>query len=382
MPKKRSPKIKITSSHRYLWGGILFACLMAVAGGVYLVLQSRAATNPFYVNDGIFTKSSSGQYQAVGRQTYYAGQSLELYPYLAVTKSHTYGGEQLLYAFTYDASRVELLSSSCLTPWSCYQSTFTGPLMHPNGINTIAGVHTSRAVYCFDSFPSSPNYYPLKIAVKFKVNVSDVYWFSAWHGSAPSGCASNRAASQAIWNGGRGSCGATSSGQNGSTFTEPPCYSGPNPGAGSFIGFSGGSAPAASGGGAGSPATGQSPLPQAGPGMGSVPVVDDGNGQAVTSSSNNSGSNSQMPHSSSTVTSKQPNPLPQSGAIGAQQEPPKIVPSPFYDGKEYERGSDKDTSPIIIGENGKNAWVIIIFTSLVVALMAGLLIVRHQKRKR
>ena len=66
--------------------------------------------------------------------------------------------------------------------------------------------------------------------------------------------------------------------------------------------------------------------------------TDDGNNGTGTGSGSSAGGGG----SSATNQSAEPNPLPADGAQGDETKQPKIEPSPFYDGKLYEPGSDLD----------------------------------------
>lgn len=110
------------------------------------------------------------------------------------------------------------------------------------------------------------------------------------------------------------------------------------------------------------------PLPGHGHGNGGTGTGTNGQGQGEGPSSGAGGGGG---GSSANKQQEKPNPVPKAASQGETVEPPKPEPSPFFDGKEFKPGSDKDTLAGTIGKAGKkvaNTWPI----ALAVIILGGI----------
>lgn len=110
----------------------------------------------------------------------------------------------------------------------------------------------------------------------------------------------------------------------------------------------------------------------------------DGGTGAGSDSKGSSGGSSSTKNQASTQ-SPAPNPVPISSSQGDQSNQPKVEPSPFYDGKQYEAGSDGDTQETSIlasaGHQAVKSWPLVTVLLGLVVVGGGLYWRFWHKRK-
>lgn len=317
--------------------------------GSYWLIASQAASSvvPFLGHFAWQVRNDDGQYVAPG--SYAAGDQEDIFILSSWEKSAQHTTERLVVGLTYDASVVDVTSVTCMTPWVCNNLQYTGPVRHTNGAQN-HNVHSAYRYICFSDIAVQRDYSPvLQVKVTFK-QLGGVP-FIVSNGFVTGSCADNNIQQTIHWNGQQGWC---------SSDGASPCYGGPNPGGTVFNGFNASESDGAthsSGGNAGTSNNNVAP------------------GSGSTSSS------TQNPRQSSTVIAEKPNAVPEQSANGTQQEPPRVKPSPFYDGREYERGSTKDGLLFSSVQDGGSKYGTLIFVAVLVAAAVLFTVLLIQKRK-
>jgi hypothetical protein len=251
--------------------------------------------------------------------------------------------QQVVIDFRYNPAEARLLSVECITTLGCTRSASPG--------NGSATGYKTGFVVCIDTPPdtsgANADMYALRLQNLRDHTVNDyqaagtLYWWSAQLGTAPGSCASNPTANGVLWTEGRGySCNSTRLDANGNVeYTYPPCDSGSDIGNVGFTNFRAASQVSNN-------ENSQFPL-----NTGQQPVN-------TNSKSTNGGSTANKQ-------SNQSNTIPSSSSQGTDNPQSEINPSPFYDGKQYDPGSDPDVLGIdttfsVAGHNLKYGWVYVL----------------------
>lgn len=322
-----------TTPYGRLVGGVIFAVAMSIFG-TYIVLRSDALT--VNNNQGGVMLTYSTDRGPSGNEIYYNGTAN-----IQIMDS-TNSPVQLVYAFAYDAAKIEVQTVTCGSSGSCYKSTFDSLPYTRHGRNLTVCVNIAQTSYSYVGL----------FTIAFKRLTPQPYSDSLFVSRtflAPGSCTSNPSAQGAQQIGGSGGC-------DGDAYGGPVwCDLSASPGSGpGFVGF---------GDGAG---TGQTPLPG-------------------TRSSQSPSGTSRPSKARATSRSTQPNPLQTASSQGEQRQPSTVEPSPFYDGKQYSLGSNEDKQSIkvasLLSKNATNIWLYIVL-SVVIISIGGMAVWSYRSHKK
>lgn len=261
---------------------------------------------------------------------------------------------QLIIDFRFNPLKEELLSVECKHTDGCYRSNSAV-------LGTVGTRHPTGFSVCINLPPNTYTEHRSSLVNAYFKLLSDYdgspYSDSnLWHGIAEGSCAQNPSASGVISDGGRGyGCGENWASEFGGYSGTAPC--GPNQSIGNvpFNGFSALPSPSTTGQQSQSStrSEGTSPSPA----------------KTRQQASGSSGGGS-----SATRVGQSPSSTPTTSSQGEEAEDQKLEPNAFYDGKQYDKGSEDDGFSGVIGNVqqrlGRN-WLVIIAAILVGSGIGG-----------
>jgi hypothetical protein len=279
---------------RLVASGLVGALLLIVGTGLYIQqLKSHALTEHTYT-----TQFDYGQISGPGFSQP-AGAEFEATMYGQFNFNNT-SPQHSIFRVGYLTSRVQALSVTCLQEWGCHKSNAMPGFRNRPHIAVCMDVPNGR-------FPERTPLFKIRFKAVTPLNENNTWWTSD-SAVAPGTCLSNPNSDGLRVNtvDGSGVCGGAFE----------ACDNGPNPGGETYIGF-----------GPRGTTTGPDGSGPEGSGPGPGP----------------SGRSGGSAGSTAKTQANQPNPIPDASAQGEEKQP-EIEPSPFFDGKQYEPGSDSTSS--------------------------------------
>lgn len=330
-------------------GQLMFKHSKLLVGLIVVISVSMVGTYYFLASDALSSEFGSPFMDASnitpGGPTYATGTKINV-PYRAGLQNKSSQNLQVVLYIGYNTNLVKLDSVACHSPYGCSKSTWNGDYSQIRA----GDLHKNHITVCLN-FPNPGGYYSTMniLSLQFSaVKDFDSYtqsWVTLQEGYAYGSCLTNPSASGVSWQSGRGSC----------AYDRPTVYgcdvngSGPGGGEGEYIGFTplGGS---------------NDKTPTKNPGDSTNPNSTSGKG----GSSSKSGASANK-SGSSTAT------IPSSTTQGTTDQQATITPSPFYDGKLYQAGSDEKNmlgSVSVAGRSVNTAWIALIVSVLTTAALS------------
>lgn len=352
MPKKQNGFLK---SKKLLY---LLPILLFAAVGGYFVFASQAAQRGDRVSHGFNEYWNYGDFNNYVPQP---GDTLKGTIDIDINsdEENTYTtAYQAIFITAYDTKVYKPMNGNCVWRFGCTVSSVNTASIDAavaQYYNEGLGVHKHRVAICFNipantTFAGTAFTYTLQRTsyVPTHTTPSD-NWVTSAEGHADGSCESNPSAAGFVLDGINDACGGTL-----------PCDDGTGPGAGpgTFTGMSG-----SGGNGTGGNGTGNN-----GQGTGPGPGSSGGGGG-----------------SSATRQGDQPNTTPTTSNQGDNKEEPKLEPSPFFDGKEFEKGSDSDTLANTVRSTSRkiaNTWPIVLGVILLGGAAGYVIWRRNNQRSR